>query len=94
MGYEELKITWDEDKNLSNITKHNISFEEAATVFRDQLSITRDDPEHSQDEERFATVGLSAHGRLMVISHTLEPDLIRIISARKPTAKEREDYES
>ena len=94
MGYEELKITWDEDKNLSNITKHNISFEEAATVFRDGLSITTDDPEHSQDEERFATIGLSAQGRLMVISHTLEPDLIRIISARKPTRKEREDYES
>ncbi len=94
MTDDELKVTWDEAKNLSNQVKHNIGFQEAATVFRDQLSITSDDPEHSPDEDRFATIGLSAQGRLMVISHTLEPNLIRIISARKPTTKEREDYES
>jgi uncharacterized DUF497 family protein len=90
---DELKIIWDARKAASNKRKHKISFEEAATVFYDTLAITRDDPEHSQEEERFVTIGVSESERIIVISHLIERNQIHIISARKPTPSERADYE-
>jgi uncharacterized DUF497 family protein len=87
------RITWDAAKNRANKRKHRISFEEAATVFYDQLSVTVDDPEHSAYERRFYIIGESRLGKLIVINFTETPNQIRIISARKPTRKEKNDYE-
>ena len=72
---------------------HGVSFHEAATVFGDPLAITYDDPDHSEDEDRFLTFGHSALGRLLVVSHTDREDRTRIISARTATRKERKQYE-
>jgi uncharacterized DUF497 family protein len=81
-----MKIEWDENKAVSNLKKHKVSFIE------DPLAATVDDPDHSFVEMRFITIGESTAGRLLVVSHTLEPEEIRIISARKPTRRERESY--
>ena len=89
-----LIFEWDEKKAIQNIKKHGISFEEAATVFGDPFSITIYDPLHSQDEDRFVTLGMSNRNRLLVVVHTDRYDRIRIISARKATKKEREQYEN
>ena len=88
-----MKFTWDPVKGESNIGKHGVDFREAATVFDDPLSTTFPDADHSLDEQRFLTVGMSAHGRILVIPHTETDDTIRIISARKATKHEREFYE-
>jgi len=84
---------WDPEKAAENLAKHGVSFEEAATVFRDALSATGPDPDHSFDEERFITFGLSTTGRLLVVAHTDRDDTIRIISARPVTPSERKIYE-
>jgi len=76
-----------------NRRKHGISFEEAATVFGDPLAGTFPDPDHSFDEARFITMGLSATGRLVVVAHSEDRDTIRIISARCATHHERKAYE-
>ncbi len=89
-----MQIEWDENKAASNLVKHKVSFAEAQTVFDDPLAATADDPDHSFDERRFITIGESFAGRLLVVSHTLEPDVLRIVSARKPTRGERESYEN
>ena len=88
-----LVIEWDEEKARQNSRKHRVSFEEAATVFSDPLSLTIDDPLHSGREVRFATVGQSNRGRLLVVAHTERGDTIRIISARIATRSERNSYE-
>jgi uncharacterized DUF497 family protein len=88
-----LRFGWDPGKATENLTKHGVSFEEAATVFRDVLSATGADPDHSFDEERFVTFGVSTGGRLLAISHTDRGDTIRIISARSATPSERKIYE-
>jgi uncharacterized protein len=88
-----MKIEWDERKANSNLIKHGVSFEEAATALSDPMSITGYDPDHSIHEERFITFGISQTGRLLTISHTEEKDIIRIISARKAGKGERELYE-
>jgi len=88
-----LRFEWDPEKAAENLAKHGVSFEEAATVFRDALSATGSDPDHSVDEERFITFGLSTAGRLLVVAHTDRDDTIRIISARPVTPREREIYE-
>lgn len=90
---DEVRIVWDENKNRINRRKHRISFEEAATVFYDPLSLTVPDPAHSANERRFYIIGESIKGRLMVVSFADNETEIRIISARKPEASEREDYE-
>lgn len=74
------------------MSKHNVSFEEAKTVFDDPLYIDFYDPDHSDDEERYLIVGHSNQGRLLIVSYT-ERDLIRLISARVVTRAEREAYE-
>jgi hypothetical protein len=88
-----LRFDWEPGKAAENVATHGVSFEEAATVFRDVLSATGADPDHSFDEERFITFGISTGGRLLAISHTDDDDTIRIISARPATSKERKIYE-
>ena len=88
-----MEFEWDPNKAASNVTKHKVSFREAATVFRDPLSITFDDPDHADDEDRFITIGTSTGGRLLVVAHTDRGNRIRIISARETTRGEREFYE-
>ena len=88
-----MRFEWDPGKAAENLAEHGVSFEEAATVFRDALSATGSDPDHSVDEERFITFGLSTAGRLLVVAHTDRDDTIRIISARPVTPREREIYE-
>ena len=88
-----MRFTWDARKAAANLRKHGVSFEEASTVFRDTLSATGLDPDHSIGERRFVTFGISKQGRLIVVSHTEEDNTIRIISARLATRRERKIYE-
>ena len=88
-----MQFEWDPAKAAENLAKHGVSFEEAATVFRDTLSATGTDPDHSVGEERFIIFGLSTSGRLLVVAHTEHGDIIRIISARLATSGERKIYE-
>ena len=83
-----MRFDWEPGKAVENLAKHRVSFEEAATVFRDVLSATGADPDHSFDEERFITFGISTGGRLLAISHTDNDDTIRIISARPATSSD------
>jgi len=87
------QIRWDSRKAAANLRKHKVSFEEAATTLDDSLSITKRDPDHSLDENRFLTLGLSCNHRLVLVAHTDDPDEIRIISARLPTRSEQYAYE-
>ena len=73
--------------------KHGVSFAEAGTVFGDDLAITVPDPDHSNDEDRFITIGWSKRRRLLMVSYTDRGNRIRIISARELTNAERKDYE-
>lgn len=91
--YMSLRFEWDENKAGSNSAKHGVSFEEAATVFGDPLSLTVRDPKHSREEQRFITMGESIGHRLLVVVHADREDAIRIISAREATGKERRQYE-
>jgi hypothetical protein len=88
-----LEFEWDEAKAERNLKDHEVSFDEATTVFRDTLSITIADPDHSESENRFIDIGMSHLGRLLVVSYTDRQDRIRIISARLPTRAERKSYE-
>ena len=88
-----MRFEWDPGKAAENLAKHGVSSEEAATVFRDILSATGADPDHSFDEERFVTFGISTGGRLLAIAHTDRDDTIRIISALPATPSERKIYE-
>lgn len=88
-----MKLEWDGSKASSNRAKHGVSFEEAATVFGDPLSITVHDRRHSELEDRFVTVGVSSGRRALVVIHTNRGDAVRIISARCATARERGEYE-
>ena len=84
---------WDIRKAASNLKKHGIDFREAATVFEDPLSMTFPDPDHSDSEQRFLTIGQTVRGQALVIAHTEEGDTIRIISARRATRREQHFYE-
>jgi hypothetical protein len=88
-----LIFEWDEDKTSENLRKHGVEFAEAVTVFGDVHSVTIHDPDHSGDEDRFITLGISTRLRLLVVVHSERGDNIRIISARKATPRERESYE-
>ena len=87
------KFEWDPRKAQLNLRRHRVSFEDATTAFRDPLSTTAPDPDHSRSENRFVTFGVSAKGRLLAISHTERGESIRIISARRSTKQERRIYE-
>lgn len=82
---EIIKFEWDENKNRINQQKHGVSFEEAKSVFYDGEALVIDDPEHSQEEERFIILGLSNKANLLVVCHCYRTSdtIIRIISARK-----------
>ena len=88
-----MQFEWDTRKAAENLSKHGVSFHEAATVFDDPLAITYPDPDHSEDESRWLTFGISAEGRLLAVAHTEGGDTIRIISARRATRNERKIYE-
>ena len=92
----EIRFEWDPRKAKSNEKKHGISFPEASTAFYDENGLVIEDPEHSEDEARFILLGLSAALRLVVVVHCFRDtdDVIRIISARKATPAESQDYES
>lgn len=88
-----MEFEWNPDKAESNYEKHNISFEEAATVFNDLLSVTFPDPDHSVGESRYVIIGMSRFGQILVVSHTDRGEKVRIISVRQATRKERRFYE-
>ena len=88
-----LAFEWDGAKAQTNLDKHGVSFDEAATVFYDPLSSTIPDPLHSDEEDRFAILGESFAGRRLVVVFTERQKNIRIVSARKATRRERRDYE-
>ena len=88
-----LLFEWDTDKAKKNIKIHGVSFDEASTAFKDDLSLTIHDPLHSEEEDRLILIGNSCKNRLLVIVHIERGDKIRIISARKTTKKERKQYE-
>ena len=89
-----IRFEWDENKNTINKKKHQISFEEAKTVFYDEEALVIDDPEHSQEEERFIIMGFSEKANLLVVCHCYREseEVIRIISARKATKSETKQY--
>ena len=89
---DELRFEWDTEKAARNMERHQVSFEEAATVLDDPMFITLVDEEHSQDEERYVTLGLSSRGRLLMLAHTDREGQVRIISARQATKKEEQFY--
>lgn len=80
---------WDNAKATSNFSKHGVSFEEARTVFEDAFALTVADMDHSDMEDRFATIGLSLISRVLLVIHAERGERIRIISARKATPSER-----
>ena len=87
-------FTWDERKAAANARKHGVTFEEAATVFVDPLARVYADPDQSADETRFLLIGFSLGARLLMVVHAEKRDTIRIISARRPTPRERQDFEA
>ena len=89
-----LRFEWNPSKAAANLRKHRVSFEDAQTVFSDDRARLIDDPDHSEDEERFLLLGRSGTLRLLVVAHCYRSagNVIRIISARKATADEEHDY--
>ena len=87
------EFEWDPAKAKTNLRKHQVSFEEASTIFDDPLFITFLDEEHSINEERYITMGLSRRQRLLLVAHADRQGRIRIISAREATKNERRFYE-
>ncbi|MCB9542082.1 MAG: BrnT family toxin [bacterium] len=89
-----MRFEWDETKATTNKQKHGVSFEEAQTVFFDDNALLYDDPDHSQDEDRFILLGPSARLRLLIVVHCYQEtdEIIRIISARKATRREQQEY--
>ena len=88
-----LQFEWDDAKARQNQAKHKISFEEAETIFSDPFLITYPDDTHSEDEDRFLSIGQSIRGRVLLVVHTDRDGRIRIISSRKATAEEKEVYD-
>jgi uncharacterized DUF497 family protein len=92
---KQLRFEWDERKSTVNRRKHGVSFEEARTVFFDENALLRPDEDHSEDEDRFVLLGLSARSRTLVVCHCYRQgdEVIRLISARRANAIERQQYE-
>ncbi len=90
-----LRFDWNQRKNLSNQAKHGVSFEEARTAFYDEYARLLADPDHSEEEDRFILLGLSITLRLLIVCHCHREsdEVIRIISARKATRKEQNEYQ-
>lgn len=91
---KDIYFDWSEAKNQANVRKHGVSFEEAKSVFFDESALLLADPDHSEDEDRFVLLGLSAKLRLLLVCHCFEADdgLIRVISCRKANRKEMSLY--
>jgi hypothetical protein len=88
-----MRIAWDPAKAAANIATHGVTFAEAATVLKDEFALTREDSD-AIDEQRFATLGLSRSGNLLVVIYTYrDPDVVRIISAWRANKRQREQYE-
>jgi uncharacterized DUF497 family protein len=87
-----VEYEWDSTKAAANLRKHGIDFADAALVLEDEIALTTRDL-YSKDEERFVTLGHDPQGRLLVVVYTWRGDLIRLISARLATGKERRDFE-
>jgi uncharacterized DUF497 family protein len=88
---------WDPRKAHENRDKHDVSFEEAATVFKDSKALSLFDPDHSENEDRWVTMGISEKGRSLIVIHTFREEsqdtvTIRIISSRKATKRETKKY--
>ncbi len=90
-----MKFEWDENKNKINQKKHGIAFDEVKVIFEDDYSILFDDPDHSDDEDRFLIIGMSDNKGICIVSHCYRgaDEIIRIISARKATKTERKIYD-
>jgi len=89
----KLVFEWDEIKEKTNLKKHKVSFEEGKTIFNDPFLFTFSDNEHSENEQRYLSLGLSVNGHVLVLTHTERRGKIRIISCRKATTRERKFYE-
>ena len=89
-----MEFEWDPEKAEENLRDHGVAFTEAQTVLGDPLEVTIPDPDHSEGEFRFLSLGRSAADRLLIVSYTERGSRIRIISAREATLRERRDYES
>ena len=89
-----IQFEWDPKKALVNLRKHKVSFEDAQSVFSDERALLIDDPDHSEEEDRFVLLGLSQSLRLLVVVHCYRAEgrVIRIISARKADADEQSIY--
>ena len=88
-----MKFEWDESKAVANLKKHGVSFEEVKSVFNNALAVIFDDEAHSIGERREIIIGHSQNNRLLLISFTERNQVIRIISARLATRREKDDYE-
>ncbi|MCI5227739.1 MAG: BrnT family toxin [Candidatus Electrothrix sp. AX2] len=88
-----MNFEWDSNKADSNLSKHGVSFDEAATVFDDPLYLDFFDPDHSYGEYRYIMIARSSKKRLLFVSYTEHGETIRLISARKATRREQRDYE-
>ena len=89
-----LRFEWEDKKAVANFKKHGVRFEEAKSVFVDERAKLIDDPDHSEDEDRFVLLGISSALRLLLVCHCYrsEGNVIRIISARKAIAREFKSY--
>lgn len=91
---ENSEFEWDEEKAKSNLKKHSVSFDEAATIFNDPRIATISDPDHAESEERYVSIGKSVIMRILSVIHTYRKERIRLISARKATKAEKKNYEN
>ena len=88
-----LRFEWDPEKAVANLDKHGVAFEEASTVFGDSLGRIVDDPRHSLGERRLVLMGRSDQHRLLAVMYTERREVVRLISTRCATRRERKDYE-
>jgi uncharacterized DUF497 family protein len=89
-----MEFEWDLEKAAANAKKHGVDFSEGMTVFADPLELTIADPDHSEGEQRFLSIGLSMAGRFLVVAYTERAGRTRIINAREASSQERQQYES
>ncbi len=83
-----MEFEWDEEKAVTNLAKHGVSFGEALTIFDDPLYVDFYDPDHSLNEHRYIIIGESRQGRLLIVSYTERDNAIRLIGAREVTRSE------
>jgi uncharacterized DUF497 family protein len=88
-----MRFEWDPEKARRNLARHGVSFDEASSAFADPLSLTIDDPDHSQGEHRLLLLGETYSGKLVVVAHLADDETVRIISARLAERHERRTYE-